>query len=59
MSDPPRLLAAVDGLRVSAATEVDELPVCEERVYPSLVSSVRARLPLQAPSLTGGTNRRL
>lgn len=46
LSNPGKLLAAVEDTSVGASTEVDELVVSKELVYPSLELEVLARLPL-------------
>jgi hypothetical protein len=51
LADPARLLAAVDATGIDLPTAVDQLTVSEELVYPSLVTSEMARLPLRG---TGG-----
>jgi 2'-5' RNA ligase len=47
LTDPARLLAAIESTRVGAGTEVSELVISQERVYPSLETRLLARLPLQ------------
>ena len=46
LSDPERFLATLEDTSAAAATEVDELVVSKELVYPSLEAEVLARLPL-------------
>ena len=46
LSDPERFLATLEDTSAEAATEVDELVVSKELVYPSLEAEVLARLPL-------------
>lgn len=46
LADPARLLAKVAEARLDAPTDVTELIVSQERVYPSLETAVLARLPL-------------
>jgi hypothetical protein len=51
LADPARLLSAVDATGIDVPTAVDQLTVSEELVYPSLVTSTKARLTLRG---TGG-----
>jgi len=46
LSDPRRFLAMIEDESTDAATEVDELVVSKELVYPSLEAEVLERLPL-------------
>ena len=46
LSDPDRFLATLEDTSAGVSTEVDELVVSKELVYPSLESEVLARLPL-------------
>ena len=46
LSDPGRFLARLEEASVDAATEVEELIISKELIYPSLETEVLARLPL-------------
>ncbi|HEX5849400.1 MAG TPA: hypothetical protein VFY59_09385 [Rubrobacter sp.] len=46
LSDPGRFLASLETERAHATSEVDELVVSKELVFPSLQTEVLARLPL-------------
>src|SRR5918992_202141 len=46
LSDPEKFLAMLEDTSIEAATEVDELVISKELVYPSLEAEVLARLPL-------------
>jgi hypothetical protein len=46
LCDPERFLATLEDMSTDATTEVDELVVSRELVYPSLKTEVLARLPL-------------
>ena len=46
LSDPAKFLAMLEDTRAEATSEVDELVVSKELVYPSLTVEVLARLPL-------------
>ena len=46
LSDPENFLAMLEDTSAEAATEVDELVISKELVYPSLEAEVLARLPL-------------
>ena len=46
LSDPEKFLATLENTSVNAITEVDELVVSRELVYPSLEAEVLARIPL-------------
>jgi hypothetical protein len=46
LCDPEKFLAMLEDTSAEAATEVDELVVSKELVYPSLKAEVLARLPL-------------
>jgi hypothetical protein len=47
LTDPNRLLSAVTEAKVQASTVVSELVISQEHVYPSLETTLLARLPLQ------------
>jgi len=46
LSDPEQFLATVEDESAKATSEVDELVVSKELVYPSLETEVLERLPL-------------
>lgn len=46
LSDPEKLLAALEDASAGATAEVEELVVSKELVYPSLEAEVLGRLPL-------------
>ena len=46
LSDPEKFLAVLDNSNADASSEVDELVVSKELVYPSLETEVLGRLPL-------------
>lgn len=52
LNDPARLLATVGETRMQVRTEVSELIISQERVYPSLDTQVLAHLPLQGRAAT-------
>ncbi len=52
LNDPARLLATVGEARMQVRTEVSELVISQERVYPSLDTQVLAHLPLRGRAAT-------
>ena len=46
LCDPEKLLAMLEGTSADATSEVEELVVSKELVYPSLEAEVLGRLPL-------------
>jgi hypothetical protein len=49
LSDPDKLLASLESTSAETTSEVDELVVSKELVYPSLEAEVLGRLPLASP----------